>query len=490
MTLYVDTTAAAPDSDFYDISWCDGAIDHSDAPSTFSINSASASGPQPYTVYQVTYPTISAGSQGVATAQRLFEMVNTSTGANWGLPIVILPIDSSVDPTNPFTGMNLTGNGQCWLDTSVTPNVITVAYDIANPSNIVVYGDAASTDPITFPSNVILYHELSHAYHYATNTFAQVPASGPCTAAQYMSDEPQAEADENVFRVELGLCQRYVCNHGGGLGTGDTCGGASRPNCAGVPPAGSPDGGGGSPGSTGGCFIVSAASGSPHSLEVRLLQRIRAQIGQVSELGGRVVKGIMYEYYQFSPEIAAHIETDPAIRDAVMTTIVRPLVAWYTLTSKLGFERAGAGEVGEAVREVREVCPPSLAVHVAPFFEAIRTGGPLPESIPTQLVEHLPRVREFRKHPFLSWAIVDALVRIWTLSERGVDPVDDVAGWLSSAPVEALQPPRDAARLDAQLGAMAKFFDFRPEARLSMGERLAAAWPEATDALKCQGFTG
>ena len=194
MSLYADTTAADPTQDFYDISWCDGAIDQDQNTTTIDTSTG------PYTSYKALYPAISAGSN-VATAQRLLELVNTSTGLDWDLPILVMPIDSSGgDGTNPFTNNDITGNGETWLDMGVTPNVITVAYDVNIENlNTLYYGPGGTL--ITVPRNVLLYHELSHAYHYATNTVGAVPAGGTCTAPQYASDEPQAETDENIFRI-------------------------------------------------------------------------------------------------------------------------------------------------------------------------------------------------------------------------------------------------------------------------------------------------
>lgn len=483
MSIYADNTAADPESDFYDISWCDGQLDPVATGTTIHTSTGD------YTASQVLYPAVSPGSN-VASAQRLHELAVTSTGLHWDFPIIVFPVDGNHDGTNPFTGTDITGNGETFLDTGVTPNVITVAYDVSQAKGAGIYAFDTGGNPISFPNCVLLYHELSHAYHLALNNSPFVPGQA-CTPAQNATDEPQAEADENVLRNQLGLCLRNVCDHGIGpppSQTPDFCGGVSRPPCAGAPSGG---GGGshGGGGGGGGCFIVSAATGSPDSAEVRRLQQIRAHVGAISALSGQVISEILREYYRFSPEIAANLEKDEATRRAVLTIVVRPIVAWYTLVSNLGLEPADRDAVSQAAQELLDACPRYLGEsRVAPVLKAIWSGGPVPEDAPQQLLALLPKIRQASRLRFVSWAVLDALVRAWTLTTRHVDVLAEVAEWLASAPVEMVVPPDDPQRLDAELGALAVFFDFQPRARQQLGARLAEAWPEAVDALKRHAF--
>src|SRR5260221_145191 len=133
------------------------------------------------------------------------------------------------------------------------------------------------------------------------------------------------ETDENVLRAQLRLCLRDVHSHDGGCGGGSDCGGSAG-NADGGPPAGgcaNPSGGG--------CFIVSATTGSPASIEVTHLRHLRDRVAAASGLAAKLIDAIYDEYYQFSPGIAANLEQDAVARNAVLRIVVRPLLAWYTL---------------------------------------------------------------------------------------------------------------------------------------------------------------
>jgi len=80
------------------------------------------------------------------------------------------------------------------------------------------------------------------------------------------------------------------------------------------------------------------------------------------------------------------------------------------------------------------------------------------------------------------------LTRAWTLTTRHVDVLGEVSEWLATAPLEGFTPPSCAKRLEVELGALAGFFDFHPNARRQLGARLGAAWPQAAESLKRHGF--
>jgi hypothetical protein len=90
--------------------------------------------------------------------------------------------------------------------------------------------------------------------------------------------------------------------------------------------------------------------------------------------------------------------------------------------------------------------------------------------------------------PYASWAILDPLVRVWTLEAGKGDLVHEVSQWLAAAPLETLKRPANVAELEDQLEILATFYDFEPAARRQAGPRLAAAWPEVVDALQRYGF--
>jgi len=237
----------------------------------------------------------------------------------------------------------------------------------------------------------------------------------------------------------------------------------------------------------GSCFIVSAATGSPDSDEVRRMQQIRARVATVSALSGQLIAEILREYYQFSPEIAADIERDEGARKAVLRIVVRPLMAWYALAVTLGLELPDVETVDRHVQGVLNACaPPSGST--AATLEAIRSGKPLPADVPAEILPFMDRARQAGRSQFASWAILDPLIRAWSLGERPANVVDEVSQWLGNAPLEALSQPSDPDVLDEELKKLSGFFDFRPAARRQVGIRLASAWPGAVPALTRNGF--
>jgi hypothetical protein len=237
------------------------------------------------------------------------------------------------------------------------------------------------------------------------------------------------------------------------------------------------------------CFIVSAATGSPDSAEVRQMQQMRARVAGVSALSGQLIAEILREYYQFSPEIAAHIDKDEAARRFVLGMVVRPLMAWYSLAVSLGLELSDAKTAECHVHEALDACavdPSSFSIPAV--LEAIRSGKPLPEDSPGAILPFMDRAREAARLRSASWAILDPLVRLWTLRERRADVVDELSEWLGNAPLETLLRPEDPDVLDNDLKTLSGFFDFRPAARRQLGIRLASAWPETVPALARNGF--
>jgi hypothetical protein len=272
-----------------------------------------------------------------------------------------------------------------------------------------------------------------------------------------------------VMRGVLGLCLRDVNNHGGDCG----------------PPA---DDCGGSDGSTG-CFIVSAATGSPASAEVVRLRRLRGRVAASSRVAAELIDAIYAEYHQWSPEIAAGVRRDALARDAVLRLVVRPLLAWYALAGVLALDPGDHGAIADAAEDLsraRDGHPPAPAI--ASVLEAIRSGEPLSADAPESLRGFASKAAEAARFRLAAWAIIDPLFRIWGSAGRELDAVGDVAAWLATAPLEVLTPARDPDLLDADIEALARFFRFRPDARPELGLRLARAWPDARDALARHGF--
>jgi len=250
-----------------------------------------------------------------------------------------------------------------------------------------------------------------------------------------------------------------------------------------------PDGGAPGGGSGRGCFIVSAATGSAESEEVHRLRQLRDRIAGVSRFGADLIDVIYREYYQFSPAIAAEVEQDAFTQQAVLRIIVRPLLAWYTLAGTLAFEHRDEEAIQRAAREVLKSCPTNLGgSSLVALLDAIRSGEQLPGDTPQILRDFAPRIQEAASYSGASWAILDPLMRTWKSAIDQLDVIDQVSQWLANAPLESLPRPGTAEELDRELGVLTNFFCFRPDARLQLGARLTAAWPDMTSTLARHGF--
>jgi hypothetical protein len=403
------------------------------------------------TVLQLTYD---GAAPAPPTAARLHACVNN----NFGGPIVVqnIVITAMNGGVDPISGIDVTGNGVTYVDPNGGSPVIRVVYDVNNCNNNGIFVFDVSNNHISLARPPLLYHELSHAFRGATDT--NLP-----------NDEPPAETDENVMRTALGYCLRDVNNHDGGCGHGDDCSGPPTPD-------------------SGGCFIVSATTGSSRSAEVESLRRLRDRVAAASGLGSQLIDTIYGEYYRFSPAIAAELGQATMARQAVLWVVVRPLLAWYTLAGTLAFDHKDRDAVKRATRDLIGACPRFLGrASIARLLDAIRAGEPVPANAPALLREFAPQVEAAARMPFASWAILDALVHAWRSSTHQ-DAVDAVAQWLASAPLDKLPTPAHADLFDLELGALARFFDFHPSARRPLGERLARARPDALRALVRHGF--
>jgi len=432
MTLFIDQSgdSSAVFGDLYSISRQDGGLGDSNV----------AGDP---TVIQVTY--IETAGQP-ATADRLNTLVNT----DFGTPIVLTALPGGIDP---YSGLDVTGNGFTYIDSTSGADVIRIVYDDSQCVGSGIFMFDVDGNHISTPNPVILYHELSHAFRAATGTTQP-------------NDEIPAETDENVMRSELGLCLRDVNNHDGGCGSGDSCGGTTN----------------------NGCFIVSAATGSRESAVVLRLKLQRDRIFRATDLGSRLMDAIYRDYYRFSPRIAAEMQKDPVIRDVVLSIAVRPLVAWYTLANVLALTPADDAAAVEAVAGVWAAVPSGIeAQEVAAALRSIQASEPLPADASLIFVYLAERIQQAPRMPFASWAILEPLVRVWTTYASGSDVLEAVQAWLVAAPLETLEPPA-GQELEDELAFLASG-PFAPlNARQQVGRRLLAAWPETQIALVRHGF--
>lgn len=389
------------------------------------------------TVLRLTY----AGARPApATAARLHDLVSSNYGGTTVIDgIVVTALNAGIDP---YSGQDVTGNGFTYVDSTGPVTVIRVVYDITlcNGNGIFVFD--VNGNHISLARAPLLYHELSHAFRGATNS--NLP-----------NDEPPAETDENVMRTAMGYCLRDINNHGGGCGGGDNCSG--------------PDPG------TGGCFIVSATTGSPASTEVQSLRQLRDRVAAHSLLGALLIDAIYAEYWRFSPAIARQLRVAAPARRIVLWTVVRPLIGWYRLAGVLAFDVANSSAVRDAAAELSAACPRWLGRHaMAARLRRLREGQSLPAILEPLLSSFAPGLQQAARLPLVAWAVLDALEAAWENSDSTEQAVAAVGRWLGDAPIERLP---SASQFAHQHAALLRLLDFDPAARARLAQRLSVATP-------------
>jgi hypothetical protein len=99
----------------------------------------------------------------------------------------------------------------------------------------------------------------------------------------------------------------------------------------------------GGDGGGGGCFIATAAFGSPLAAEVQVLREFRDRILLTNAPG----RGLVKAYYRFSPPLAHMVEVNERLR-AATRGVLRPVIWWVHLalsSPALAFALGGGGLV-------------------------------------------------------------------------------------------------------------------------------------------------
>ena len=350
-------------------------------------------------LYQLTYGVPGAS----ALCQRIKSLVDHPTGN-----IVVSGVPSSfpLADGNPITRKG----GETSEDTTnVGEPVIRVIYDIGMCNGNGYWADGKSGQRINMPRAIILYHELSHAWHIANGT----------VAATEEDEEQVSEDDENIARQDKDEPLRLTTSHGGGCGN-------PKP------------GGYGNPWENA-CFVVAAVAGAESGAVVDSLRLVRDAAIRSIPMGHRLFEDLYREYYSYSPRIAKCLWADPHLRQAYSNAVVGPLLRVYATLAEclahwpdLGavdavLERAMACEA----RAPRAQCD-SLSTRLV---DSLLSGRPDPDLAGSELVAH--------QHLVLSqWAIVRPLRAYWTIARGARPPTAPVVRaallqWLSEQVTDA-----------------------------------------------------
>ncbi|MDF3554507.1 CFI-box-CTERM domain-containing protein [Bacillus cereus] len=408
------------------------------------------------TVIQITYiQTI----QGMAQTH-LHMVVN-----NFPTKIVITGVDSSFTFSD---GSSITSMGGV---TFKKPNgVIHIIYDVneCNGSGYHVY-DIAGTE-IPMPKHVILFHELSHAFHEAgSGNHLQLPTQ---------QKEQIAIDDENGFRYQIKLPLRDHNNHAGGCGYKGTW----NWNLESL------------------CYVVSAAYGSREAPEVRSLRQIRDFFLRNSKIGSEIFTLIQKEYYQFSPRIATDMKSNPELRMLILVLAVEPMIKFFTLLKQyaLGqqdFEYQVEEAFSKSLELIATIGLTSKQIQwVAQKFTRFANlfGGNLskteeqinPEPVEQieQLIQYLiNKVNEGAPFPqHVVFALFIPLAMYWSAlssfakQEKNlvVEFTNSIENWLASTPIPPIIDQLSGTTLREDLNILKKNIFVKPKVRYSIGTQL------------------
>ena len=190
------------------------------------------------------------------------------------------------------------------------PITFATFYDTSQCNNSGYWVDKEGGGTTSFPSDVILYHELAHCFHFATGV---------------TSTEPLAETDENDMRDVRGIDHRNTASHTGGCGGGPV-------NC---------------------CIVASLSTDSSYSEEIKQFRSLREQTLRRSVVGDEFFKEFFYRYYGFSPEVTRILGHQPNLKSVVKEKFVLPLLSGVELLIFYS-ENKGAG-LAKHLRERAEI---------------------------------------------------------------------------------------------------------------------------------------
>lgn len=328
------------------------------------------------------------------------------------------------------------------------------------------------------PTEVILFHELAHAFQMVTN------------ALDVNNIEPPARADENQLRAELSPAlpaRSTTSNANPGCGV---CGTGSGPKC----------------------LIVTAAYGTPRAAEVRALQLLRDTVFRRSVFGDAFFAQLLNEYYRFSPQVAAEMDASPQLRAQIRRILVEPLLDFLQIAE--GYVRDGwrdnaafEADVTTALRATRarfgttQAMPwPAAEIHTGleQLRERLLAVGPTPpppRAVARALAGELHAVLEYLAWVILAarsptatvrWALLMPLTLYWSAlaQHETAEPapataaaqlIEAIRAWLGSTPIPTELEYASARELRDDLELLMQVAFAPPGVRQQLGRRLLAA---------------
>jgi hypothetical protein len=184
-------------------------------------------------------------------------------------------------------------------------SVIEVVYDVTSCGGKGYWVEGTGDPPpkVEFPRYVNLYHELWHAEDLLAQRVAIAPNN-----VDFITPEASPIAAENLLRKRDKLTERG--GNGGGCG----------PNQSTFPPP-----------TSSGCFVATAAFGSPVHPYVVSLRQFRDDVLRRTRTGEQFWDDFFPRYEQVSVPVIDAMNRDPRLRELVRTAIVTPLVHYLEI---------------------------------------------------------------------------------------------------------------------------------------------------------------
>jgi hypothetical protein len=333
-------------------------------------------------LYQLTYDAPGAD----AVCQRIKALVDHTAN------VVVSGVPSSfiVNGTSITQSAGVTMDGT----TSAGEQVTRVIYDVGLCNGSGYWVDGQSGSHISLPRAILLYHELSHAWHAFNGTVSSDTAA----------EEQAAESDENVARSKFGEPLRLTTSHSGGCGAPSTSTGTWQIDC----------------------FIVTATTGSPSAPTVDAFRLVRDAALRTLPGGHQLFEDLYREYYTYSPRIARLLSQAPEHRDAYREAIVDPLLETYgvLLDALRAWPDVAAVDAvfTRAYDELSVAGPLPPDAPGAPYVDALRLGSPAADLLGAAMIGD-PGL------PLTDWAIIRPLRVYWKVRRRERLEPSTLRGW-------------------------------------------------------------
>jgi len=336
-------------------------------------------------------------------------------------------------------------------------NHICAVYDADDCDGTGHWVDKDGGGTTSFPPDVILYHELSHCFHFAT----AAPDS-----------EPLAETDENDMRDVRGLPHRNIASHNGGCGSGPT-------TC---------------------CVVASLATGSSYSEEIQRFRHLREHTLRRSIVGDDLFNEFHHRYYGFSPEVTRLIGHQPNLRPIIRDRFVMPLLAGVEMlicyADHKGKGLASLLRAQASRKDLSAVYQGSSLEELAGYIKVVRNfdNEMISRALNRKgrkysglkkLLRHI-NVETLRDE-YIDWLLV-AVVELWVGSARILDSgrsnaeidleiYEKIIQWIALMPISGVWKELSRLETETELQGLEQFI-FDPRSKEIFSERLIEKHPQ------------